>query len=304
MSIMGYRTDLHNSTVKEAVGALVNSLLQCGRNNKRAYQEGKYRITTSDSDSSNNRPRSSQDHRDFPRLHVEAKVRIAGTAESESEVDQPAILSDLSLGGARLSSPAQLRVHSEIGVIPFSGLLDDHPLHRILAFQVMWAGAESKDNTTDKPWREYGLAHQGSVLDVLNSWLGHLLLRRKSENEIIVQRREHRRFRFDERLQRPVRAKLSHDNRFFDLTLLDIAPGGLLARSESDEIPLGVHLELKSGWRDPTEESDLTAILGCVVDAHSHSGSTFYRVAFDPDSELDDDHLVNWAESVGGHLEG
>lgn len=233
---------------------------------------------------------------------MEAKVRIAGTAEPATAEDQPAIISDLSLAGARLSTPASLEKGQIIGIIPFSGLLDDHPLHKILEFQVMWRGGQTGSGE-QSGWREYGLLHQGSVLDVLNSWLGHLLLRRKSEKEIIVQRREHRRFRFDESQNHPVRATLSHDNRSYDLTLLDIAAGGLLARGETDQIPIGVHLELKSDWDEPTSDQDVSALLGCVVDAHSHSGSTFYRVAFDPDSELDDDHLVNWAQSVGGELE-
>ena len=47
----------------------------------------------------------------------------------------------------------------------------------------------------------------------------------------------------------------------------------------------------------------MSSLQGCVVDAHSHSGSTFYRVAFDPDCELDEENLVNWAQSVGGDLE-
>lgn len=240
------------------------------------------------------------DHRDFPRLHVEAKVRIAGTAPTPQETDSPAVIADLSLGGVRLSTPAQLVQGQTIGIVPFNGLLEDHPLHRILEFQVMWRRpASASDDASQCDWQEYGLAHLGSVLDVLNSWLGHLLLRQREESEILVQRREHRRMTLGEREQ-PLRVTSSHDAKSFDLTLLDIAPGGLLARGETDQIPLGVHLELQPEW-DEQHES-LTSLMGCVVDAHSHSGSTFYRVAFDPDSELDEDNLIEWAQSVGGDL--
>ena len=244
-----------------------------------------------------------RDHRDFPRLHVEAKVRIAGTAPLPSSNDQAAIVSDLSLGGARLSTPAELAEGSDIGLIPFSGLLEDHPLHRVLEFKVMWAGAYEDGTEPGSKWREYGLAHQGSVLDVLNSWLGHLLLRQKDESEIVLQRRQYRRFRFDQFPERPMKARSSHDSQSYELTLLDIAPGGLLARGEDDQIPVGVHLELQTEWDDPQQEESMTSLMGCVVDAHSHSGSTFYRVAFDPDSEFDEEHLIGWAESVGGELD-
>ena len=245
-----------------------------------------------------------RDHRDFPRLHVEAKVRIAETAPNDESLDQPAVVSDLSLGGARLTTPADLEVGQRIRLVPFSGLLENHPLHKILEFDVVWAGSEPETQVGEQAhWREYGLLHQGSVLDVLNSWLGHLLLRRRGESEIVAQRREHRRVHFEGDSEQPVRATLSHDSRSFDLTLLDIAPGGLLARGNTDEIPVGVHLELRSSWDDSESDGDVTALLGCVVDAHSHSGSTFYRVAFDPDSDLDDEQLVNWAQSVGGQFD-
>ncbi len=248
----------------------------------------------------------SKDHRDFPRLHVEAKVRIANSAAEGSSEDQPAIISDLSLGGARLATPAVLQKGAGIGVIPFSGLLKDHPLHRVLEFQVMWAGGAQSNEDGQPGWQEYGLAHKGSVLDVLNSWLGHLLLRRRADEELLDQRREQRRVTFKDGSQ-SVRARLSHNSALFDLRLLDIAPRGLLAQGDTDEIPVGVHLELKSGWDDssldPDHDQHLASLLGCVVDAHSHSGSTFYRVAFDPESELDEENLVNWAQSVGGEFE-
>jgi PilZ domain len=244
-----------------------------------------------------------KEHRDFPRLHVEAKVCIADTATDESGVDQPAIVSDLSLGGARLSTPAILKKNADIGIIPFSGLLENHPLHRTLEFQVVWVGPVRKEDDGGTAWREYGLLHQGSVLDVLNSWLGHLLLRTSGDDENAVERPHQRHVVFQEDHSLPIKATLSHNNSEFDLTLLDIAPGGLLARGETDEIPVGVHLELTSDWHDTGSQHDLTSIQGCVVDAHSHAGSTFYRVAFDPDSELDDDNLVNWAQSVGGDFD-
>jgi cytosine/adenosine deaminase-related metal-dependent hydrolase len=95
----------------------------------------------------------------------------------------------------------------------------------------------------------------------------------------------------------------SHDCQSFDLTLLDIASGGLLARGETEEIPVGVHLEMEPGWDASTSDGESTTLMGCVVDTHSHSGSTFYRVAFDPDCEVDEQRLVDWAESLGGTFE-
>lgn len=248
-------------------------------------------------------PKRSQtvEHRDFPRLNVEAKVRIAGTAVDGDSVDQPAIVSDLSLGGARLATPATLKKGSRIGLIPFTGLLEDHPLHKILEFDVVWEGGKQRE--PEGEWLEYGLLHQGGVLDVLNSWLGHLLLRRESDTEPAGHERENRRLHFEPNAEPPMRAVLSHDSRSFEWTLLDLAPGGLLARSQADDIPIGVHLEISSGWAQDNEEFGLESLLGCVVDTHSYSGSTFYRVAFDPDSELDEDQLVNWAQSVGGHFD-
>lgn len=242
----------------------------------------------------------SRDHRDFPRLMVEAKARVANTAKDENSHDQPAVVSDLSLGGARLSTPAELTKGQDIGIIPFLGIIEDNPLHRVLEFQVVWVGGLTENTETKQPWREYGLSHTGSVLEVLNSWLGHLLLRRKPDNEIVLQRRTYRRIRFDDGTPQNVRARASSDDQIYDLTLLDIAPGGLLARGETDEIPLGVHLEFTSTLN--TDDAILD-IEGCVIDAVNHSGSTFYRVAFDPDFELDEEHLVNWAQSVGGELE-
>lgn len=251
--------------------------------------------------SSPNRSQSVE-HRDFPRLNVEAKVRIAGTALEEESQDQPAVISDLSLGGARLSTPARLNRGTRIGLIPFTGLLEDHPLHRTLEFDVVWA-ADRPGSASMSEWLEYGLLHQGSVLDVLNSWLGHLLLRRESDGVPSENRSDQRRLHFEPDAEPPMRAILSHDSRSFEWSLLDLAPGGLLARGDGDDIPVGVHLEIRSGWGAVDDEHDLSTLLGCVVDAHSHSGSTFYRVAFDPDSELDDEQLVNWAQSVGGQLD-
>lgn len=255
-----------------------------------------------DSGESNPASKRSVDHRDFPRLHVEAKVRIAGTASAPDGVDQPAVVSDLSLGGARMATPAQLEKGARIGIIPFTGLLEDHPLHRVLEFEVMWVGGPV-DSESGKDWREYGLLHHGAVLDVLNSWLGHLLLRREPESGKNETRRSSTRVHFEPETEPPMMATLSHDSRRVQWTLLDLAPGGLVARGDGEDIPIGVHLAIKSGWESTDEDLESGSLMGCVVDAHSHSGSTFYRVAFDPESELDDEQLVNWAQSVGGQFE-
>jgi len=242
------------------------------------------------------------DSRDFPRLPVEAKVRIAGTATSAVSQDQPAVISDLSLGGARLATPVTIEVGRIINLIPFLKLREDHPLNGTLSFEVIWSRENScEPGSEQSAWHEYGLLHQGSVLDILHSWLGHLLLRNKGDNQE-PSKPHSKRIKLVENIDRPLRARASHDSQTFNLSLLDMASSGLLARSETDQIPVGVHLELESAWDTP-DPADLGALMGCVVDAHSHSGSTFYRVAFDPDSELDESGLVDWAESLGGTLE-
>lgn len=234
-----------------------------------------------------------REHRDFPRLTVDAKVRIAGT-DTEDSPELPANISDLSLGGARLSTPADLEEGAEIGVIPFSGLLDGHPLHKTLEFQVIWRGPQG-----DSKWREYGLSHQGAVLDVLHSWLGHLLLRQRQDSQLLEQRRENRRLRFDKVEEQQVIALTSHDQSRHRLVLLDAAPGGLLARSNAEGLEIGMHVSLDLGLGPNLLEEPKT---GCVIDKREQFDSTFYRIAFDPDSQLEDELLVQWARQVGAEL--
>lgn len=236
-----------------------------------------------------------KEHRDFPRLPVDTKVRVAGTATDENP-DQPGELSDLSLGGARLRTPALLEDGDEICLVPFAELEDDHPLKRTLEFQIMWRrpGQDSK-------WHEYGLAHSGSVLDVLHSWLGHLLLRQeKEESHLVQQQREHSRLRFDKSPEQRIVATASHADRRFKLALLDVAQGGLLARSEEGDLQVGMHLSLEIDVGAPPLFSE--PLSGCVVDKHNQFDSTFYRIAFDPDSELELEVLARWAELVDGEL--
>jgi hypothetical protein len=236
-----------------------------------------------------------KEHRDFPRLPVDAKVRLAGTATDTESPDQPGELSDLSLGGARLSTPAELEDGDDIRVIPFTDLGDEHPLNSTLEFQVMWRSASQ----TSK-WHEYGLSHKGSVLDVLHSWLGHLLLRQKEETQLLQQRREHRRLRFDKAPEQRITAKTSHDCQGFELVLLDVAIGGLLARAENPDLQVGMHLQLTVDVGDPPLLPE--PLTGCVIDCHNQFDSTFYRIAFDPESELENELLTRWAELVDGEL--
>jgi len=236
-----------------------------------------------------------QEHRDFPRLSVDTKVRVANTATEEAP-DHPAEISDLSLGGARLSTPAKLAQGADIGLIPFSGLQDDHPLHRTLQYQVVWLGPEDE---TSK-WREYGLIHTGPVLDVLNSWLGHLLLRQKKEPQLQENRRiPPHRIRFDKTEEQEIFAEVGHQDLRVRLTPLDAAAGGLLARAESDELDIGMHLQLTLGFETPLLEEP---IAGCVMDKCNQFGSTYYRIAFDPDSQLEEEFLSLWAQRVGAEL--
>lgn len=237
-----------------------------------------------------------RDHRDFPRLSVEAKARILGVS-SGTDADALAVISDLSLGGARLATSAELQLDQEIKLIPAVGLDPKHPLHRTLTFTVVWQTASDSDQGSHQEWDYYGLRHQGSVLDILESWIGHLLLRRHKTEDLVIQRRQHRRLRLPEDARTPLRAIRSHDQSDCELHLIDVAPGGLLARGEIS-LPVGLHLEFPEGAM-----SDPSPLYGSVVDAHSHSGSTFYRVSFDPDSELDEERILDWANQLGGSFE-
>ena len=239
---------------------------------------------------------SLHDHRDFPRLNVEAKVRIRGLT-SGAESDALAIISDLSLGGARLATTVELQLDQAIELIPVAGLQPDHPLHHPLRFTVVWQSASDSSQGAEQEWDYYGLRHQGSVLDILESWIGHLLLRRHKTEDVVLQRRQHRRLRLPEEAAAPLRAVRSHDQSDCELHLIDLAPGGLLARGDSD-LPVGLHLEFPES---PMAEPG--SLFGSIVDTHVHSGSTFYRVCFDPDSELDEEHILHWANRVGGTFE-
>ncbi len=237
-----------------------------------------------------------RDHRDFPRLAVEAKVRLLGLP-TEADDHAPAVISDLSLGGARLASPIELQLDQEIQLIPFAGLEATHPLHKSLNFTVVWQTASDSAQSTNHEWEYYGLRHQGSVIDILESWLGHLLLRRHKPVDLVIQRRHHRRLKLPEQSLPSLRAVRSHDRSEHSLTLIDVAPGGLLARGESS-LPVGVHLQ----FQDPPL-ADPEPLFGSIVDAHSYSGSTFYRVSFDPDSEVDEERILDWANRLGGTFE-
>lgn len=240
--------------------------------------------------------KSLRDHRDFPRLEVEAKVRIDGV-EAEQDLHAAAIISDLSLAGARLSTPATLSNHQLINLIPFASS-DAEKSYQPLSFEVVWVAPQKEDE-----WNAYGLSHQGSVLDVLESWLGHLLLRRRADDKVVLQRREHRRLKLGEENSRPLRAKVSHDQSICELTLLDVAPGGLLARGEL-EMPVGLHLEFTEGLISGGDQADDSEpVYGCVIDSHEQSGSNFYRVSFDPDSRVDENSIVDWALRLGGDLD-
>ena len=237
-----------------------------------------------------------RDHRDFPRLAVEAKVRILGLPTS-SEEHAPVILSDLSLGGARLASQVELQLDQELQLIPFAGLDEAHPLHKGLNFTVVWQTASDSNESANQEWEYYGLRHQGSVLEILESWLGHLLLRRHKPAELVLQRRHHRRLRLPDQALPSLKAIRSHDRSECALTLIDVAPGGLLARGDGT-LPVGMHLQ----FQDPPL-ADPDPLFGSIVDAHSYSGSTFYRVSFDPDSELDEERIIDWATTLGGTFE-
>ena len=242
-----------------------------------------------------------RDHRDFPRLAVEAKVRIEGVS-ANGELNAAAVISDLSLGGARLSSPVELQLDQQVRLIPFASSEDDHPLHKPLTFAVVWQAASDNWQRPNNEWDYYGLRHQGSVLDILESWVGHLLLRRHKTEDLVIQRRQHRRLRFPDASAHALRAIVTHDQSAFDLTLIDVAPGGLLARGETS-MPVGLHLEFQNGLLQDENAADTDSIFGSIVDSHTHSGSTFYRVSFDPDSEVDEERIVDWATRLGGSFE-
>lgn len=243
-----------------------------------------------------------RDYRDFPRLAVEAKARILGVT-SGGQLHAPAEISDLSLGGARLCTPAELQLDQEIQLVPFASAEAGHPLHKPLSFTVVWQAASDNWQSPNNEWDYYGLRHQGSVLEILESWVGHLLLRRHKNEDLVIQRREHRRLRFSDSSRHPLRAVVTHDQSCCDLTLIDVGPGGLLACGDTN-LPVGLHLEFQNSLI-PDQETAQPAqpLYGCIVDSHVHSGSTFYRVSFDPDSEVDEDRIVDWATRLGGTFE-
>lgn len=234
-------------------------------------------------------------------MEVEAKARIEGVSLG-SEVHAPAVIADLSLGGARLSTPVELQLDQEIRLIPFGGIAEDHPLHRALSFTVVWQAASDNWQSGDNEWDYYGLRHQGTVLEMLESWAGHLLLRRHKNEDLVLQRRQHRRLRFPQNPPRQVRAVVTHDQSSCELTLIDVAPGGLLARGEA-AVPVGVHLEFTEGLVPEEGQAQVEPIYGCIVDTHQHSGTTFYRVSFDPDSEVEEERIMDWAVRLGGNFE-
>ncbi len=218
------------------------------------------------------------------------------------EINAPAVISDLSLGGARLSTSAELQLDQELRLIPFSGLDSDHPLHKALLFTVVWQAASDGRDDGEHAWDYYGLRHQGSVLDILESWIGHLLLRRKKNEDLILQRRQYRRLRFPEESRQCITATVSHDGSHREFKLIDIAPGGLLASGDLP-IPIGVHLEFPENLFGDSPSELESQLSGCIIDCHDQHGSTFYRVSFDPESEVDEETLVDWATRLGGSFE-
>lgn len=231
---------------------------------------------------------------------MEVKVRLEG-----ADPDQPwsgsGLLSDLSLGGARLRTPVELQLDWKLRLRPFTSEAGS-PLSQPLDFTVVWQSASEGGEGSEHEWDYYGLRHDGPVLAILESWLGHLLLRRHQGDELVVQRRQHRRLRFPESAASALEARVSHDGSACRLTLLDIGPGGLLARGE-EQLPVGVHLEFSQGLEQLTADDWHEPVSGWVIDSHRSTQGTFYRVSFDSDSELDEERLVDWATGIGARLE-
>lgn len=252
-------------------------------------------------DQAKRRKRGISEHRDFPRLDVEVRVSVSGRNGGESKTELPATISDLSLGGVRLTAPAGLPQDRPVEIIPYSGLQhSDEPLHKVLNFDIVWASHPEVDELHPKVLGDYGLAHRDSVLEVLNSWLGHLLLRRDGKDDRPLPRQT-----TSGRAARPtypLTVRSHPDGRPYDLTLLDICSEGLLASSSDDSrhLPVGHQLEFDRFWRDEAPDSRTFSVSGSIVDRHDQSGSIFYKVAFDLESSLDEESLLDWAESLGG----
>lgn len=250
------------------------------------------------------------DHRDFPRQAVEAKVRVF-SASSDPPVEAPAVITDLCLGGARLSTALELQLDQEISLTPFLEMKSDHDLFKRLRFKVVWqsAGDETKATSFENDWDFYGLSHCGSVPEILDSWLGHLLLRRHKTDDLIVERRQYRRIRLPQSNRYTVGAFLSHNQLSASFAILDLAPGGLLVQGD-EGIPIGTHLSLnfKNGIM-ATDDGDSPAgsllVYGTIIDSYTESetDTIFYRISFDPDSEIDEERLLEWALGQGGSIE-
>lgn len=224
-------------------------------------------------------------------------------------VEAPAVVTDLCLGGARLSTALELQLDQEISLVPFLDIEDDHNFFKSLLFKVVWqsAGDETKATRFENDWDFYGLSHCGSVSEILGSWLGHLLLRRHKADDLIVERRQYRRIRLPQSNKSKVSAFLSHNQLSASLSILDLAPGGLLVQGD-EGIPIGTHLSFKNGIiatdEDNNPEGSLS-VYGTIIDsyAESETGAMFYRISFDPDSEIDEERMLKWALGQGGSIE-
>lgn len=245
-----------------------------------------------------------KDFRDFPRQAVDARVRLKGVSQ-DGELHAPALISDLSLGGVRLSTPAELQLDQLVELIPYLEIEPLSPLHKSLKFCVVWQSADDPLPGDDHEWDFYGLSHTGSVLDILESWVGHLLLRRYKTEDIALQRREHRRLQIPSKAAQNLDIQVSHNHHHYDWSLIDLAPGGLLAQGKAT-IPVGVHLSIPGGLSPDLHSPGLDRshdLSGTIIDAHGAGDSIFYRVSFDPDCELDEDHILAWAQNLGGTFE-
>ena len=229
--------------------------------------------------------------RDFPRLFIEAKV---GVSHPPAEEVKAALLSDLSLGGARLATKQDLQTTDTIRIHPLLTQKPGPSGVQHLEFLVKWKEAGREGLTT------YGLLHLGTVLDVLNSWLGHLLLRRSPPDQLKRRPQERRTLPSQSGAPVDLRANISHKNEEINLQLVDIAPSGFLAKTET-HLPVGVHLKLEdTPWMNSDAPGGDRQSYGSVVDSHtSDDGGSYYRVLFDPQHQLDEASLVDWAESLG-----
>ncbi len=227
----------------------------------------------------------------FPRVEMEVKVGLHLLADPTEEAS--GLLTEVSLAGCRVRTSRRLNKRDKVDLFPLTNLDVNQLRHARLPFSVVWF--EECLAANDQPKYTVGLHYLGLARDMLTSWLGRLLLRSHSTEDLLLQKRRYRRVTPPNQGMRHWTIVLSHDHSRHSVELLDIAPGGALILAPVP-LPVGLHLQLMP------ESCDLRMSLleGAIIDCHSQDGGHFARLTFDPDSNVSPEILVRWADLSRG----